>query len=190
MHNNDKELIRAIRSGGKIAEDALKFIVKKYKKEVWSILLKKKIMNPEDVFQESIIALFLNIQKGKFQQKSSLKTYLISICLNKGLNENKSFYKKRTIDFEALHEELVLYKTPESILLGKEKQKVFNQMMNSLGPKCKQILSLWAMGYKMREIAELTDYKNANSVKKKKCTCLKQLINQMKNIHTKNLINE
>ena len=190
MHNNDKELILAIQNGGKTAEKALKYFVKKHKREVSNILRKKKIMNPEDVFQESIIALFLNIQKGRFQEKCSLKTYLISICINKGLNENKNGYKKRTIDYEAVHEELVYYKTPESLLLSKEKQELFSQIMDTLGPSCKKVLTLWALGYKMNEIAELTDYKNANSVKKKKCTCLKQLIQLMKSVHLKQLINE
>ncbi|TSA29450.1 MAG: sigma-70 family RNA polymerase sigma factor [Bacteroidetes bacterium] len=47
------------------------------------------ILETEDVLQEGLTRLILNIRKGKFSGKSSLNTYLYSICRNICLKENQ-----------------------------------------------------------------------------------------------------
>ena len=44
------------------------------------------------------------------------------------------------------------------------------------GKNCKEVLMLWAYGYKMKEIANIMNYKSDNMAKKKKYKCFKELL--------------
>ena len=46
------------------------------------------ILEPDDVIQEGLTRLIMNIREGKFSGKSSVHTYLYSICRNICLKEN------------------------------------------------------------------------------------------------------
>ncbi|MFH1025878.1 MAG: sigma-70 family RNA polymerase sigma factor, partial [Nitrospirota bacterium] len=57
------------------------------------------ILEAEDVIQEGITRLMMNVREGKFSGKSSVHTYLYSICRNICLKENERLMRdKRTVE--------------------------------------------------------------------------------------------
>lgn len=63
----------------------------------------------------------------------------------------------------------------EITLLNTERNKVLGDVLTLLGEKCKAVLSLWAGGYSMKEIAEQTGYNSESVARKKKFQCMKSL---------------
>ena len=95
----------------------------------------------EDVYQETVISFYENIQKGKLNQlTSSLKTYLFAIGKFKIYKQAK----KNKVSYE---DELVIHADEEiqtfEIALSNERQKVLKKAFNSLGKKCKKVLELF-----------------------------------------------
>ncbi|MEL6251851.1 MAG: hypothetical protein AAFR87_07565 [Bacteroidota bacterium] len=63
--------------------------------------------------------------------------------------------------------------------------------MDSLKDKCKEVLTMWAQKYSMKEIAEALGYSNEQVVRNKKNHCLKELKELVrKNPEVRNLIGE
>lgn len=79
--------------------------------------------------------------------------------------------------------------TPESLLIDGDQKTLILDLLNAVGDKCKEVLLLWANGYKMKEIAVSVNYKSEGMAKKKKHQCFKNLLNYIeKNPDIKNLI--
>src|ERR1700742_3401771 len=54
-----------------------------------------------DIFQEAMVALFEQLSSGKFEQRSSLKTWIYAVCRNKWLKQlEKQKRNVRLVDFE------------------------------------------------------------------------------------------
>jgi len=49
------------------------------------------------------------------------------------------------------------------------------KLLKTLEPKCREVLRLWSLNYKMREIALRMSYSSEQMAKKKKYLCLKRL---------------
>jgi RNA polymerase sigma factor (sigma-70 family) len=174
-HLSDIEIIDMIQSGGKAADDALVFLINLHKKSVIMHLRNKRFSHPEDLFQEGIVAIFMQIQNGKFRAQSTIKTYLIAICTKLAYsNFRRDITKEKAINqMEKIDKKI---DSPEQLFISAEKNENLNKLLSKLGENCKQILSLWSLQYSMDEIAKMTSYKNANSVKKKKFGCLQKLM--------------
>lgn len=133
----------------------------------------------EDLFQEGMQHLILNIRSGVFQQKSALKTYLFRICRNLWLSRLRRKNKWQDIQ-QVLKTETVQNNTPQILLEKTERKLLLDKALSTLSGACREVLSLWTLGYSMKEIAQKANYKNENSAKKKKSICLKTLVQQVK----------
>lgn len=126
------------------------------------------ISDMEDIYQDAIIVFYQNIQKGLLLEiNSSLSAYIIQIgkmrlikwADKKGQHTDLGeFYAEN-----ALSEDLYDPKIDEAVKF------VFSKMSDA----CKQILNLFYFHKKsMEEIAEILQYKNANTVKSQKSRCI------------------
>ncbi|CAN0584073.1 unnamed protein product, partial [Ectocarpus sp. 12 AP-2014] len=133
-----------------------------------------------DAYQDTYVALYENIENGKFSElKSAISTYLISIGkyklmerLRKKNKQTNNEFILNSIDevdneiesFDIVYEEL----SPE--------QRLLKKYFETLGEKCKQILTLfYYKQYNIKEIMAAGKYNSENVVKSQKSRCLKSL---------------
>ncbi|MEX2350108.1 MAG: sigma-70 family RNA polymerase sigma factor [Flavobacteriaceae bacterium] len=147
-----------------------------YKKEF--ILFARTFSIPEDdiadVYQETIISLYENIQNKKLEHlTSTLKTYLFAIGkfkIYKQLQKNKSL----THGGNVIHisEEMQVFETE----VDGERQQLLKKGLQQLGAKCRKILELYYYkGMTLDEIQAELDYTSKDVLKSQKSRCLKQL---------------
>lgn len=127
-----------------------------------------------DVYQDAIIALCENAEKGKLDElQSSLKTYLFSIGKYMIFAHLRKNQKK--IDFENIdnfHFEWEDYTEEKDNIEINKLRASFSQM----GAKCQEILRLFY--YQERNLDEITSimqYENKDVAKSQKSRCIKQL---------------
>jgi RNA polymerase sigma factor (sigma-70 family) len=176
--DNDEEIIKAIKSGGKNRKDALSYVFT-------DLGLKKRVSNfvsyykgnqddIHDVLVESIIIFDRNIRYNKFEEKSTLLTYAYSIA--KWYWINKSREEKRTAELKAkIESESIDIKNPELLFIEEETKFRFERILQHLSEKCKEILKYWSLSYSYKEIAEKLEIENHNSIRKQKLYCQRKL---------------
>ncbi|GMQ27661.1 sigma-70 family RNA polymerase sigma factor [Algoriphagus confluentis] len=128
----------------------------------------------DNCYQDAIIALAENAQKGKIETlNSSIGTYLFSIgkfilfknLKGKNLTGQLSEEMLETIPIETYEEEA----RDEYLLLLRQK-------LSELGPKCQEILRLFYFQSKsLEEICKLMGYESKDVLKSSKSRCIKNL---------------
>jgi len=131
-----------------------------------------------DVFQDSIVALYENIKKGKILAfDHSVKTYLFGIGKKVYLLHLRRLKQERfqTISLEdnRLNISQLNIKIPINDL--DEKKSLLTLLLKMKEP-CKSILYLfYYKEFKIKEIAENLKYKNENVVRAQKARCMTAL---------------
>lgn len=129
-----------------------------------------------DVYQDAIIALCENAQKGHLDDlSSSLKTYLFSIGKYMIFSEMKK--TKKELNYEHL-DNLQFDFEWEDYSEEKENQTVvlMRDALSKMGAKCQQMLRLFYYEEKdLDEITELMGYDNKDVTKSQKSRCVRQL---------------
>gem|GEM_PF-462638 len=115
-----------------------RFIYKHYFASVKSIVsgFHSLILDPDDIFQEGLIAASLNVEKGRFNGESSFQTYLVAICRNICLKKLNRHKRVILTDFEKLDVIDEAYCAPEDQI---------NRMLRlkaMLDEKCREIINL------------------------------------------------
>lgn len=153
-----------------------------------SFLMKNYSLREEDakdVVQESCLALFLNIKKGRLVKlTSTLSTYFTQICINQALNFLKK--KQGTVPFSQAIEVTregeydmnkvdILLAAGGASITPEQKQLMYNLIQNLPKP-CDDILWYYYWdNLNMKAIAELLDYRNSDTAKSKKSQCMGKL---------------
>lgn len=129
----------------------------------------------EDVFQEGILATYLNIRTGKYKlsAQARLTTYLVQICKYKWLDHVKSAYVSKNIlgfDNELLPE----VQNPDQD--EKEDQiKMLHRCIQELGETCRRILQLFYWEKKSYDEIATQIGQTPSSAKNQKYRCMKKL---------------
>lgn len=135
-----------------------------------------------DVYQDSIIALYENVQNGNLTSlKSTLKTYLFSIGKFKLYKINKEEHRFAN----DLPEELYHVNEGPGLFdedVSEERIERIGEAIEKLGKKCREMLVLFYFrGFDLEEIRDEMSLENKNTAKSQKSRCishLKKLINQ------------
>ncbi|MCU0399453.1 MAG: sigma-70 family RNA polymerase sigma factor [Algoriphagus sp.] len=135
----------------------------------------------DNCYQDAIIILAENAQKGKIQTlNSSIGTYLFSIgkyTLYKSLKE-----KNRTGELTEEVIEAIPFESYEEEARD-EKIVILSKKLEQLGPKCREILKLFYYQSKsLDEIGKLMGYESKDVLKSTKSRCLKSLKDTMNQI--------
>ncbi len=131
----------------------------------------------EDIYQDSCLALFKNIKMGKLVSlTSTLSTYFTQVCIFQALKKIRDTKFTDSIDNGKYDPE----KVNELLGIGSEftveQQQAMEDIVSHMPPPCDLIL--WSFYYdhkNMSEIADIIDFKNADSVKAKKSQCMSKL---------------
>lgn len=130
----------------------------------------------KDVLQESIIAIFLNVQKIDFEFKNSFEAYFLGICRNQWFKK----YRSRVPGMvEALEKQLDIAGSPEIIadLEYAERQVFFIETFKKLPESCRKLLTLVTEKTKSStEIMTLLGMKSLDYYYKRKSICKDHLV--------------
>ena len=134
-----------------------------------------------DAYSDTILHAIDNIRKGHFENRSSLKTYLYRIFVNKCVD----LIRKKTTNKESIHQTAVVTdmlsliadpaKTVVQQLIEQADWEALNNNIRVLGENCGKLLLMFADGYSDKEIAELIEYKSSDVVKTSRLRCLDKL---------------
>lgn len=134
-----------------------------------------------DAYSDSVLYVIGNISAGVFEQRSSIKTYLFKIFLNKCVD----LIRKKTTNKQAIHQTVEITSMIDMIadagktiiqrLIDNTDTALLQLKLQQLGDNCRQLLSLFAEGHPDKDIAAMTDYKSSDVVKTSRLRCLEKL---------------
>ena len=145
----------------------------------------KKYGIPEEeaasVYTDTVLVIIKNVISGKFEGRSSLKTYTYQIFFNKCVDLlRKKTTNKGKIEDTMPYDSLV-YELPDETkdiiqkLIAKDEKQQVLEKLNEIGDKCKELLLLFEDGYTDKEIAEHMKYQSADVVKTTRLRCMEKL---------------
>jgi len=132
------------------------------------------------IFDDAIISFIKKAMYDKsFKLDTHVHAYLFGTAKNMWYNELRKMKRSGTNELiENIHDQAD-ESNQESIMINKDNYDTLKQVLELLGTKCKEVLLLWAGGYKMTEIAELVGYKDERVARKTKSLCFSKLTNYL-----------
>jgi len=174
----DSEFIEGLRTG---SSAVLEGLYKKYYQFVLKLIINNNGSQEaaEDIYQETIIIVYENVQKENFELSCQLQTYIYSIAkrlwLKQLRNNGKTFLFKEDEENELadVSEEILNYEERESEL------EKMNKSLAALGEPCATLLKdFYIAKMNMDDIAEKFGYTNSDNAKNQKYKCLQRLKRQ------------
>lgn len=146
--------------------------------------INKYSLDQEDAFNaysDTILQAIVSLSGDRFEERSSLKTYLYRIFNNKCVD----LIRKRTTNKSSVHQTTPISdmlavisdpaKTVIQLLIEKNDIDLLKKKLEETGENCKQLLSMFAEGYNDKEIAMNMEYKSADVVKTSRLRCMDKL---------------
>lgn len=177
---SDSQLVEEIKSGN---EDALLSMYKSHFSMVKSFILKNNGTEDEidDVFQDSLIAVWRNVNRPDFSLTVKMSTYLMSIVKNLWYKQLRKKTRFTVVD-ESSKEKI----SADDISTDHMDHQLIHQMVAELDETCKKLLSYFYFdGFENKVIAEKMGFANTDTVKSKKYQCFKKLETAVKERYTK-----
>ncbi|MEZ5039761.1 MAG: sigma-70 family RNA polymerase sigma factor [Saprospiraceae bacterium] len=132
-----------------------------------------RLEDAEDVFQDTLVILYKQAQKGSLDLNSRFSTYLFAVARNQWYKRLRDVYQRET-PIELAPE--IDNASWEETLGETERQQLVKSKFKELGEGCQQVMRLYLEKRSMQQIAEAMGYKDAGYARKKKCVCQQQLI--------------
>ena len=137
-------------------------------------------------YSDAFLSALLNIVSGRFDGRSSIKTYLFQIFSNKCIDLiRKSTTNKQQV-FKTAEMPELMNQLPDAArnavekMMSTEQQQAVKATLEQIGERCKEVLLLFEDGYTDKEIAEHLNYNNAAVVKTTRLRCLDKLREKVK----------
>jgi RNA polymerase sigma factor (sigma-70 family) len=171
----DAQFIQGLRTGN---SEVLSALYKKY----YTIVLKLVVSNSgssdeaADIYQETVIVLYENVQKPAFELNCQLQTYIYSVAKRlwlKQLKKNGQTFLMREDGAETLAD------VSEDVEVHLKKENEFEKIeesLSALGEPCGTLIKdFYVNRLSMDDIAEKFGYTNADNAKNQKYKCLQRL---------------
>lgn len=194
-HNDQKEIDQKIIDDIMNNRDKMiNYVYEKYSGRIKSMVIgfHSLELNPDDIFQEGLIAAIENIRKNRFKGESSFYTYLYHICQNICNRTLRNSMKRREKEGEM--EGIIEIESDNEDLTSNQKEELINIMMRlkiEMDEKCRRIFDLrFGIGkmdstglianldseknIRFKEIAEILNINETNARKRFE-RCLEQL---------------
>ncbi len=176
MQELELRIIESIKNGDN--DKALAYLYDKPLKNIRKYVLKNG-GSPEDandVFQDSVIALFQLIKQEKFNANYQLEGFLFIVAKNAWINKVKRNKKIMIIDQDNINANHTDDENQLKEIISAEKSTIMKQVFDQLDEKCKLLL-----GYvmydrlSMKEISAKMGFSNENVAKTKHYRCKQYL---------------
>lgn len=144
----------------------------------------------EDLFMDSVLNFREKIITGRIENLTNIKAYLFSTCYRMWITKYKK-EKSQRLKYDDIWDEL--YDNNKVISRRDVNIKLSFEALNSLGDKCRQVLTYFYIENKsMKEIAEILGFANKDVAKTTKSRCFKNLLSEVlriqKDTHEKKLL--
>lgn len=136
-----------------------------------------------DAFSDTVLSVIESIQRGVFERRSSLKTYIHQVYHNKCVDQ----LRKKKTQKESVHQTTAVTDMLQTVsdsarsilqrLIEETDIALLRQRLKQLSEVCRQMLMLSAEGRSDRELATIVGYKSADVVKTSRLRCLEKLRN-------------
>ncbi|MEZ4955448.1 MAG: sigma-70 family RNA polymerase sigma factor [Saprospiraceae bacterium] len=126
----------------------------------------------EDVFQEAICVFDRNLRQGRFEGKSTLKTYLISIVKWGWVTYRRKQDPLTELKFEQMNGTV---ESVEAQYFSQEKKNLVDKAIDALDERCQELLRYYKMDYSMKEIQTLLGFSSPEMAKKQAYRCRSRL---------------
>lgn len=132
-------------------------------------------------YSDAVLSFIQNVSSGRFDGRSSVKTYLFQIFSNKCIDlVRKNTTNKQQVNQSAGSPELLTQLPDEARaviekLIDQQKLAAVKQQVTQLGDKCRDVLLLFEEGYTDKQVAEELSYSTAAVVKTTRLRCLEKL---------------
>jgi RNA polymerase sigma factor (sigma-70 family) len=174
----DQELITILKKNDlKGGAQALKVLYKKnyYMVEDYIVRNSGTKEDAKDLFQDSMIVLYKNLQKENFVLNGKISSYLYSISRNIWLKKLRDT-KILTTTVDDYKESFVNDSNIVIDIEYSENQRMLANMLIQSGEKCKKILkAFYYEKMSMKKIASTLGYSNEQIVRTQKLRCLKKI---------------
>ncbi|MBN8680326.1 MAG: sigma-70 family RNA polymerase sigma factor [Chitinophagales bacterium] len=182
LFNNDQELLKALRSQLPAQVNAaLKQLCQsdKLKGSVRQQIyqLGGNEQDARDMLNQALLAFLEQVESGKYDPtQSAINTYVVKIATQKFYTQQRSALRRT-----AMHDRSVeagateTFTDPEESLNLAHKKDVLDRILQWTGEKCRQLLQLHSHHYSHAEIAEMLQYRSADSAKMAVSDCRKKL---------------
>ena len=137
-------------------------------------------------YSDAFLSAVLNIASGRFDGRSSIKTYLFQIFSNKCIDLiRKSTTNKQQV-FKTMELPELMNQLPDGArtavekMVNGEQRLALKDSMEKIGDRCKELLLMFEDGYTDKEIADHLQYNNAAVVKTTRLRCLDKLRERVK----------
>jgi RNA polymerase sigma factor (sigma-70 family) len=182
-HPEDGEILTNLLLTGAPRLRSEELLFNKYKYFIREGVLKYHIKEEEsfDAYCDAILAFIREHQNGRFEGRSSLKTYIYKIFLNKcvDLVRKNSTNKRSVFQTSMISDRLEqLSDSSRGILqqlIEKADHGMLRRQIQLLAENCQKMLMYWADNFSDREIAAALEYKSADVVKTSRLRCLEKL---------------
>jgi RNA polymerase sigma factor (sigma-70 family) len=179
----EREILSNLTQTGIARRRSEDLLFTKYQYFVREGMLKYRLSQDEslDAYSESILSFTREYSLGRFEGRSSLKTYLFRIYINKCVDLIRRNTSKKSGVFltELITDRIEGFSdSSRSILqrlIDKADQLKMREQLQALGENCRKMLSYWAEGLSDREISTELEYKSADVVKTSRLRCLEKL---------------
>lgn len=126
----------------------------------------------EDIFQEALIVFDRNIRENKFEGRSSLTTYLISILKWKVLGHQRQ--EKKVTEFAPEHVQDIT-ESEEFHIISDEKKRTLEEALQQIDERCRELLTHYKLDFSMKEIASVMGFSSPEMAKKQAYRCREKL---------------
>jgi RNA polymerase sigma factor (sigma-70 family) len=175
MEISDDELIQIITSeDDRQRNKAFSFLVKRDFPAIRVFISKNSGQEEDakDIFQDGLITLMNNLNKGSFKGNSTIKSYLFAICKNiwfQHLRKNKNYQQTELPEIEATEE---VFEKEEM----EEKYNILKKNFKNLGNECqKMLIGFYYQNKSMKDLQQIFNLGSPQAAKNKKSRCLKKL---------------
>jgi RNA polymerase sigma factor (sigma-70 family) len=134
----------------------------------------------KDVFQESIIIIFRQLEEKGLEIKTGFENYLYGVARVVWLNllRRKEIHDR---NINLIEEPDTEYNLFDELIEEDLELRIFRKHFLSLGPECQKILKLHSNDVSNKTISEMLEYKNEKVVSNVRYKCKEKLVEKIKN---------
>lgn len=176
---SDKEILEQIKNGDPM--NTMEVLYAREFPKIRSYILKNNGNDEDarDIFQEVIMKLFTHIKLGKFNEEYELAGFMFTVGRNAWRKQAGRAMNTSDLDVakaSGQHADNMYDK-----IFDDERKSVVEELLNSVGENCKQILKLVLFdNIPLKKVAKLLGYATETTAKTRHYKCKQRLIKKVK----------
>ncbi|MEQ1743977.1 MAG: sigma-70 family RNA polymerase sigma factor [Saprospiraceae bacterium] len=127
----------------------------------------------EEVFQETMLVFERSLREGRFDGRSTWRTYFVGIAKWHWLNTRRKTNRQTEWKAEEYPDEAA--EAADAQVLDEEARAVLDGAIATLGARCQEILRLWLLAYSPQELSDRFGLTGPEMAKKESYRCRDRL---------------